>query len=138
MSDFSELCPLFNTGVYSEITLPNLLLAGRSTTNKVDGGYAFGRSVIVTAAYLKKKSAFDATATATAVYLCRQASYAATKTVFASRLLSATDVTLAVGKWLPFTVTAKTFSATQVLAVRVKSLKTGMRPADVIVRFKEK
>lgn len=138
MSDFSELCPLFNTGVYSELTLPYINMSGKSTTEKPDGGYPFGRSVIVTAAYLKKHTDFTATATACKVYLCRQTTFGATKTVFASLALSATDVTFKTGKWLAFTTTAKTFSATQVLAVRAASKKTGMKHCSVLVRYKEK
>lgn len=137
MSDFSELCPLFNTGVYSELTIPYFSVSGLSTTNK-KGGYCFGRSVIVTAAYLMKHTDFTATATACKVYLCRQASYNATKTVFASLALSATDVTFATGKLLAFTVTSKTFTATQYLTVRAASKKTGMKTVSVIARFKDK
>lgn len=137
MSDFSSLCPLFNTGVFSELTLPYISVSGLSTTGK-KGGYVFGRSVIVTAAYLLKHTDFTATATACKVYLCRQATYNATKTVFASIALSATDVTFATGKLLAFTVTSKTFSATQLLAIRTASKKTGMKSVSVIARFKEK
>ena len=137
MSDFSALCPLFNTGVYSTLTIPYVSVSGISTTSKV-GGYVFGRSVIVTAAYLVKHTAFSATATACKVYLCRQASYNATKTVFASIALSATDVTFAVGKCLAFTVTAKTFSATQYLTIRANAKKTGMKTISVMARYKEK
>jgi hypothetical protein len=139
MSKFSDLCPLFNTGVYSELTLPYVNMAV-SATDKADGGYVFGRSVIVTAAYIKKHTAFTATATATAAYLCRQASIDATKTVFASIALSATDTaaTAVPRRWKAMTVTAKTFNATQVLVVRANKLRTGMKHCSFIVRYKEK
>ena len=139
MSDFSELCPLFNTGVYSELTMPYINMAW-SATGKADGGYKFGRSVIVTAAFIKKHTTFSATATATIAYLCRQASIDATKTTFATIALSATNTsaTAVPRRWKAMTVTAKTFSATQVLVVRTNKKRTGMKHCSFIVRFKEK
>jgi hypothetical protein len=139
MSDFSELCPLFNTGVYSELTLPYIDM-NISSTGKADGGYKFGRSVIITAAFIKKHTAFTATATATKAYICRQASIDATKTVFASIALSATDTTATAvpRQWKALTVTAKTFSATQLLVVRTNKGRTGMKHCSFIIRYKEK
>ena len=138
MSDFSSLCPLFNTGMYSEITLPYISLTSRSTTNKFEGGIPFSRSVIVTHAYVKKHTTFTATATAVKLALCRAASWAATRTVFATIVLSATVTTQAVGKYLPFTVTAKTFSATQVLNLKALKKEAGAKNVSVVVRYKEK
>lgn len=138
MSDFSELCPLFNTGVYSELTIPYVNMGSVSATSKAAGGYVFGRSVIVTAAYICKHTAFTSTATATAAYLCRQASFDATKTVFASIALSATDTVVVPRKYKAMTTTAKTFSATQTLVVRTNKLRTGLKHCSFIVRYKEK
>ena len=138
MSDFSSLCPLFNTGMYSELTLPSVSLAARSTTNKFLGGIPFSRSVIVTHAYVAKLTTFTATATALKIALCRAATWAATRTVFATIILSATVTTQARGKFLPFTVTAKTFSATQVLHLKSLKNEAGGKNVSVIVRYKEK
>ena len=138
MSDFSSLCPLFNTGMYSELTLPYCNAGGVSATEVVDAGYPFGRSVIVTAAYLKKHTAFGATATGAKLYLCRQTSASAAATVFASIVLSATDTVVVPKQWAAFTVTAKTFGATKVLALRTNKSRTGMKHVSVIVRYKEK
>jgi hypothetical protein len=138
MSDFSSLCPLFNSGVYSEITLPYFSLTSRSTTNKFEGGLPFSRSVIVTHAYVKKHTTFTATATAVKLAICRAASWAATRTVFATINLSATITTQAIGKYLPFTVTAKTFSSTQVLNLKALKKEAGAKNVSVIVRYKEK
>jgi hypothetical protein len=138
VSDFSALCPLFSTGVYSELTLPYCNAGGVSLTEVVDAGYPFGRSVIITAAYLKKHTLFSATATGTKLYLCRQTSASGTATVFASIVLSATDTVVVPKQWAAFTVTATTFTATQVLAVRANKARTGMKHVSVIVRYKEK
>ena len=138
MSDFSALCPLFNTAVYSELTLPYISTTSRSTTNKFEGGIPFSRSVIVTHAYVKKHTTFTATATALKLALCKAASWAATRTVFATVILSATITTQAIGKYLPFTVTAKTFGATSVLNLKALKKEAGGKTVSVIVRYKEK
>ena len=56
MSDFSSLCPLFNTGVYSEVTFPNIVVKSISTTTAIGPGIPFGRSVIVTSAYVRRQA----------------------------------------------------------------------------------
>lgn len=136
MSDFSSLCPLFNTGMYSEITLPTISAVNRSTTERV-GGIPFSRSVIVTHAYIAKMTTFATTCTAVKIALARAATFAATRTVFATVILSGTATTQKAWKYLPFTVTAKTFSATQVLMVKFLKKDTA-RNVSIIVRYKEK
>jgi len=141
MSDFSDLCPLFNTGVYSEITLPYVQLSTRTTTQQFAGLPAFGRSVIVTHAYVRKHTTFAATCTAIKALLYKAASWAtayASKTWFASYTLSSTVATQIVGKYLAMTVTATTFSATDVLSLMVNKSETAARHIDVLVRYKEK
>jgi len=82
--------------------------------------------------------AVTATATAVKLALCRAASWAATRTVFATVILSATITPQAIGKYLPFTVTAKTFSATQVLNLKALKKEAGAKHVSVLVRYKEK
>ena len=139
MSDFSTLCPLFNTGVYSEITLPYVFIGTRSTTNKFEGGFPFGRSVIVTAAYVKKHTTPASTTAAITIKLAKAATWAASRTVFASKLLSKTTTTQAVGRYLTMTTTSKTFGATDVLHV-VSGAKEAVCSIRVsfLVRYKEK
>lgn len=137
MSDFSDLCPLFNTGVYSEITLPYINLASRSSTQEFEGGLPFGRSVIVTAAYVKKHTDISTTASLT-IKLAKAASWAATRTVFASLVLSGTTTTQALGKYLAMTVTAKTFGATDVLNLQSSAAEANAKHVSIIVRYKEK
>jgi len=138
MSDFSNICPVFKAGMYSELTFPYIDLASRSTTNNFGGNFAFGRSVIVTAAYVRKQSTFAGTCTAMKLKIGKAASWAATLSVFASVTLSATITTQAVGKYLGFTTTAKTFGATDVLRFQSGKSEAGAKIVDVMVRFKEK
>jgi hypothetical protein len=137
MSDFSSLCPLFNTGVYSEMTLPNILCASISTTTSLGPGIPFGRSVIVTAAYARLRTDISSSVTFSAK-LAKAASWAATRTAFATCKISATSATYTVRRYKAFTVTAKTFSATDVLHVVSSKSEANMKTIDVIVRYKEK
>lgn len=140
-TDFSALCPLFNTGVYSELTIPGPLLQDNlaSTTTKL-AGIVFGRSVIVTAAYLAKMTALATASLNPTVKLYRQASWASAGTCFASFEISKTTTVQILEKYLAFTMAAaKTFSSTQWLTVRGdKSRANGKSIRGVIVRYKEK
>jgi hypothetical protein len=124
--------------VFSEITLPYINLASRSTTNSFEGGFPFSRSIIVTHAYVKKHTTFTATATAVKLALARATSFAAAKTIFATIILSSTITTQKIGKYLPFTVTSKTFSATQTLNLKALKKEAGAKHVSVMVRYKEK
>ena len=137
MSDFSSLCPLFNTGVYGELTIPSVIVKSISTTTNIGPGIPFGRSVIVTAAYAKRQTDISTTVTYT-VKLAKAASWAATQTVFASCKISATATTYPVGRYKAMTVTAKTFTATDVLHIMNSKNEASMTTLDVIVRYKEK
>ena len=142
MSDFSSLCPLFNTGVYSELTIPGPLTPDdlASTTTKL-AGIIFGRSVIVTAAYLSKMTTQATVSSNPTVKLYRQASWASTTaTCFASFEVSKTITTQIINKYLAFTMAAaKTFSATQMLTVRANKARENAKSIHgIIVRYKEK
>lgn len=140
MADFSTLCPLFNTGMYSEIGFGGpITLTSRSTTNKFACLPPFSRSVIVTHAYVAKNTTFTATATAVKLAIARAATWAATRTVFGTVILSATITTQAIKKPLAFTIaSAKTFSATQVLHLKALKNEAGAKTVNVWIRYKEK
>jgi hypothetical protein len=139
MADFSALCPLFSTGVYNELFWGPISLASRSTTNKFACLPPFGRSVIVTAAYVAKNTTFAATATAVKLALARAATWAATRTVFGTVILSSTVATQARNKPLAFTIaSAKTFSATQVLHLKSLKKEAGANTVNIWIRYKEK
>lgn len=138
MSDFSDLCPLFNTGVYHEITLPYINLASVSSTAE-KCGYIFGRSVIVTAAYVIKHTTLTTSTDSHKILLDKATSYgASTKTTFASFTVSETVTVQAVGEPVAMTVTSKTFSATDALTVTCDGSEGGAKHSSIIVRFKDK
>lgn len=141
MSDFSALCPLFNSGMYSELTIPGpFSTASKSTTSRF-AGVIFGRSVIVTAAYLAKMTALASATAKCKIRLCRATSWAGTNTVFATLTISKTTTTQILKKYIALTqAAAKTFSATQMLLVKsgTASKSTGKSFTGVIVRYKEK
>ena len=141
MSDFSDLCPLFNTGVYNEIMAPSMTLTSISTTNHLFRFPPFGRSVIVTDFYANKLTTFAATCTAIKLILKRGATAgtaAGSKTAFASVTLSATVTTQTKGEFLTGTCTDTTFSATQILSIHTSKKEAGAKTSHAIIRYKEK
>jgi hypothetical protein len=140
MANFSQLCPLFNTGMYSEVTFPTIILANISTTTTIGPGIPFGRSVIVTHAYARR--AVDLTAAVTyTMKLGKMAAWSvkvAAATIFASCKMSTTVTAYPVGRYKAFTVTAKTFNATDILVVQNSQKEAAMQNTDIIVRYKEK
>jgi hypothetical protein len=140
MSDFSALCPLFNTGVYGCVTFPTITVASISTTTTIGPAVPFGRSVIVTAAYVRRAADISSTVTYT-VKLAKMAAWStkiAGATVFASCKISSTATAYPISRYKAFTVTAKTFSATDLLVVKNSQKETNMTTLDIIVRYKEK
>ena len=140
MSDFSDLCPLFNTGVYSEITFPLITVAAISTTTTIGPAVPFSRSVIVTHAYVKRTADISSTVTYT-VKLAKMAAWrvkVASGTVFASCKISSTATAYPITRYKAMTVTAKTFGASDLLVVVNSKKETNMTTLDIIVRYKEK
>ena len=147
MSDFSQLCPLFSTGVYNEITFPEFTCTGLSTTNNAlvgavpkatqPGSFKFQRTVVVTAAYLRKT---DAAGTKTTVKLTRHAATGtAAGTVFASLAITITTTKNPLNRWKKMTLaTAKTFLAADVLGITTGAKMTDGGKAAVIIRYREK
>jgi hypothetical protein len=141
MADFSALCPLFNTGVYGCVTFPMIPMSTKTTSAMFNYGFNFGRSVIITHAFVQKVTAFASTCTAVKIKLAKAAAYATTyalRTVFASYTLSGTSTVQATGRWLTMTVTAKTFSATSVLHVHSSKSEANAKNVNVIIRYKER
>ena len=147
MSDFGELCPLFNTGVFSEITFPyvrlsdttncgNYLFASVAAMASGSGYFTFGRTVVITGAYLRKQTLGESFA---AVILKHHTSINAVGTIFASLTItvSVTGQTPYYA-WIPMTVTDATFTATDILGLATLSVTTSGGVVDLIVRYKEK
>jgi hypothetical protein len=140
MADFSSLCPLFNTGMYSELTLPVKTVTSLTSTTTKIAGILFGRSVIVTAGYVAKQTANTSTTANVNIKLYRATSWGGTATVFASLKISKSVTTYPLYRYSAMTVAAaKTFSATQWLIVRsTKGTATARPVAPIVIRYKEK
>jgi hypothetical protein len=147
MSDFSELCPLFTTGVYKEMTVNVVGFTGLSSTmNALKGAVIkatkpcslkFDRTVIVT-----KVFAHQAGVPATAVILLAKrhlSAGTAAGTAFASILFSTTTTIKQKNSLHAMTQAAnKTFLAADVLGFANKTKKTDGGKFSFIVRYKEK
>jgi hypothetical protein len=150
MSDFSELCPLFNTGVFHSLTLADVsftgigptrnALAGQAYRSLSPGSLKFQRTVIVTKVYAAK---LVTGTTGLAVCACRHAATGtAAGTIFASIKMSST-VTVAgqnIGCYRAMTQAAnKTFLAADVLGFRGGGIDAAAATrCSFIVRYKEK
>jgi len=145
MSDFSELCPLFNTGVYSEIMFPNISMSlitacgnamlGTLTASSL-ADFTFGRTVIVTNAWLRKRAA---NTTQTTMHLNHHATKLAAGTGFATLTVSITATGMEVGYgYVPMNVTTETtFTSAAVLGLApLAGADSGAY--DLLIRYKEK
>jgi len=149
MSDFSELCPLFNTGVYSELTICEMGFSGISTTMNALGGqrtraaapgsFKFGRTVIVNKVWAQKIVNPSTTSTPILVVNRMATSGTAAMTAFASIKFSATQSLYCLYRAKKMTQASnKTFLAADVLGFSVKTKKTRGGVFSFIVQYKEK
>lgn len=146
MSDFSQLCPLFNTGVYSEVSFYNVGFSALSTTNNAlvgallpatqPGSFKFQRTVVVSKIYLQKQS--DGSETPIIHAQRRAATGTAAATVFATLAVSTTVTKYPLGRVRAMTTTAQTFAAADVLGFALATKKTDAGRYNFIVRYKEK
>jgi len=153
MSTFGELCPLFNTGVYNELYLGMITgtLYTSVTMNFIGGPYAnsasptsfrFGRTVVVTGAWAKRKT--TAPTTTANIYVGRRLLTAtAAQTLFAT-LTFTTDVTTfpqITNYWqdLNFS-TSMTLNTADVLDIcqQNAAVDEGSVNALIIVQYREK
>lgn len=146
MSDFGELCPLFNTGVFSEILFPGIrmtdvTLCGNALDHTLTasslGNFTFGRTVVVTGCYVRKVAS---AAIAQSLELQHKTSRLAAGTTFGTMVVSNTITGMAVGQtWVGMTVAEKTFTSSEVLGLTV-AVGTAASGGifDILVRYKEK
>ena len=146
MSDFSELCPLFETGVFKEITFPNIAmtditlcgnaLLGTLTFSKV-GIFTFGRTVVVTDAFIRARGAV--VKGETIVRLEHKTSELAAGSVFGTFTASTTSLGRDVYTWAPMAVSNKTFTSNETLGITVSDGTNASGGVfDFILRYKEK
>lgn len=152
MSDFSELCPIFNTGVFNEVLFPNIEMIGITATGNALLGtitcgsatrtdiWTFGRTVVVTGGFIRKR--INPTIAATVVLRLRHhTTMEAIGTEFATLAISISVTCMQDGySWVPFnTVTDTTFTSDEVLGFTVLTgTASGLDTFDLIVRYKEK
>jgi hypothetical protein len=147
MSDFSELCPLFETGVFHEFTFPEISLTAISAdANAImfsideqassSANFNFGRTVKVTQAWLRMRSAG---AGAGIIHLRHCASNLAAGTIIGT--MSATTTVTGHGSlaWVPFTMVSATFDSAAVLGLNLATATSDPGALfDLMIRYKEK
>ena len=148
MSDFGELCPIFNAGVFNEIVFPNVdmigitlsgnaLVGSLASSITMQGYFTFGRTVVVTAAFVRRTSA---NSVAVNLWLRRHTSQTAAGTVFATCTITPTLSILDNHAYKPFTFSSSfTFSSTDILGLAPSLGAAGsMGTYDLIVRYRDK
>lgn len=149
MSDFSNLCPLFNTGVYKELTIPGITFNACSTTMNALGGiltraaspclFKFSRSVIVTKVWCTKESSPATEAVVVAMRMVGTGT--AAMTAFASLSITTTSAKSAGLLYKPRAMTqasAQTFLAADALGFSLTSLMSDAGEYNFVLRFKDK
>jgi len=151
MSDFGELCPLFNTGVFNEVTFPNIAMTGITATGNALLGtitcgsatrtaiWTFGRTVVVTGGFVRNRVK-PTIASTVVLRLMHHTTMLAVGTEFATLAVSISVDDSEIYTWVPFNdVTAKTFTSAEVLGFTVLTgTASGGGTYDLIVRYKEK
>jgi len=151
MSDFSELCPLFNTGVFNEITFPAIKMTDISATgmgNALIGTgisakglslcFTFGRTVIITGAYLRNQTDLAATEV---IILNRHTTETASGVEFGTcKARSSITFQENYKTWVPFTIASpKTFASNDILGLSHSSnTQADAGVYDLIIRYREK
>lgn len=152
MSDFSELCPLFNTGVFNEVGFghlvnltaasitANLIGAGPDQTSDQASGFSFGRTVVVTEAFLRRYTATADSSNAAEMHmrLRHRSSKGADATNFGLLTVTTTGSVMTAYNYNAMAVTATTFTSDAVLDFGYgTSTVTAIGCYDLIVRYKE-
>jgi len=148
MSDFSELCPLFNTGVYNELYLGKItttlyaaasmnFLGGAADVDTGTMSFNLGRTVVVTNLFLRRL-AFTVTDTC-CIFIGRQTDTgSAAPTIFGTHILlsAVTAYPDFAGKWQPIdAITSFTVHTADYLFI---GALVGDTQLDLIVQYREK
>jgi hypothetical protein len=147
-SDFGQLCPLFESGVFHEVIFPdvhltdisicaNALIGTLEGLASQMGEWSFGRTVVVTEAWCRKISAVSLEQ----LDLMHHTSMSAVGTVIGTVRLSASITGQPIGAgYSPFTIpVAFTFASSDVLGlVPAESEDTMGGYIDLLIRYKEK
>jgi len=149
MSDFGELCPLFNTGVYNELYLGRFtasvytsatynFLSSVGDPATAPSSFRFGRTVVVTEVYARRVGAIT-TATASLRVGRRTGSGTAVQSLFGTMTFGEDasafpDYTRA---WQAMGMTSMTLNTADVLDISACGVATDAS-YDIIVQYREK
>jgi len=150
MSDFGELCPLFNTGVYNELYLGRFtasvytsatynFLSSIGDPATAPSSFRFGRTVVVTEVYMRRIGAIT-TATASLRVGRRTGSGTAVQSLFGTMTFGedASAFPDIRGAWQAMGMTlSMTLNTADVLDISCTGVATDAS-YDVIVQYREK
>ena len=150
MSDFGELCPLFETGVYNELYLGMLtgtiydsatfnFLGPAAAPTADPSSLRFGRTIVVTEVYIRRMADIAAATTRMRVGR-RTASGTATQSFFGtltflSNVVTFPDIQRA---WQAMGMTSMTLNTADVLDISMVLGGTTSGLYDIIVKYREK
>jgi hypothetical protein len=146
MSNFSEICPIFNTGVFGQVTFPRIdsltgisttanFLEGTITAGTGAGQFSFGRTVVVTGAFIRR---YGTNTAAENIYLQHRTSAGAAATAFGTATVTTTLSIYTIHTYWPMTVANTTFTSSEVLSMGDLTVTaTAIGAYDLIVRYKE-
>jgi len=153
MSDFSELCPLFETGVYKELYLGTMTVSlwGSSTFNWLSSNgdaatapssLRFGRTIVVTEAFVKRfGNATGLTVTVCILFGRRTSSGTAAATIFgtATYSMSVSAIPNLHAHWQAIGLTSFTLATADVLNISSPDadIDAGM-VAEIMIQYREK
>jgi hypothetical protein len=148
MSDFSELCPLFNTGVFNEITFPQInnlsavtitanILGGTGDPATIPTDFKFSRTVIVTEAFARR---YVGNSVVSNLHIGRRVGSGTAAATVKGTFTCTTSISIyGTHCYKAFaTVTAFTLNSADVLNVSIGTVVAGSIGAfDLIIRYKE-
>lgn len=159
MSDFGELCPLFNTGVYNEVTFMNIdggtavyATLSYNMLEGIGGGaalqiaegladvsvsmFCFGRTVVVTDGWIQR---YATNKTAQNLYFKHKISATAAGTTFATATITSTLSLFTTNQFQRITVASTTFTSSEVLGLIIGTITADtIGKYNIILRYREK
>jgi hypothetical protein len=148
MTDFSEMCPLFETGVFTEFTFPevsitdissdaNALMFSVDAKASTCADFNFGRTIVITDAWVRSRSA---PAGSGYLHLVHHATLRAAGTIFGTFSMTVTVVGHDRSSWVKFqALTDTTFDSAAILGLRLATATTDPGALiDLMIRYKEK
>ena len=150
MSDFSELCPLFETGLYNELYLGEMsvTLYNSATLNWLSSpgdpatapsSFRFGRTIVVTECWIKRKYTADAFSQTLCLFIGRRTgSGTATQSIFGTLTMESNVSTFPkiVNAWQAMGPTSFTLHTADVLDI--SAILGGTNLVEVIIQYREK